>query len=262
MPLIMGIINVTPDSFSDGGLFDQKDKALSHARELAGQGAHILDIGGESTRPGAKIVTMEEEIARVLPAIGAITAAELGTAISIDTYKAKVAESALKAGAHIVNDVWGLQREPDIAKAASAHGAPVIINHWEETAPKGLDLLDAMKAFFDRSIEIALKAGLKDQHIILDPGIGFGKNFEDNLVILNRLEEICAWGYPVLMGTSRKSFIGKILDKEPQDRLYGTIASNVISQVKGAAIFRVHDVEAHMDALRVTQAIETKAPHL
>ncbi len=256
MPLIMGIINVTPDSFSDGGQFDEEDKALAHAKLLAAEGAHILDIGGESTRPGAQVVGIEEELNRIKPAITAIASAELGTAISIDTYKAKVAAAALKAGAHIVNDVWGLQREPDIAKAAAEHQAPVIVNHWEKSIPADIDLLDAMKRFFDRSIEIALQAGLSDKHIILDPGIGFGKSFEDNLVILNRLEEICAWGYPLLMGTSRKSFIGKLLDKEPQDRLFGTIASNVIAQMKGAHIFRVHDVEAHLDALKITQAIK------
>ena len=256
MPLIMGIINVTPDSFSDGGQFDKEDAALAHARQLAAEGAHILDIGGESTRPGAQVVGLEEELARIKPAIQSIAKAELGTAISIDTYKAKVADAALTSGAHIVNDVWGLQREPDIAKAAAAHQAPVIINHWEKDIPADLDLLDAMKRFFDRSIEIALQAGLSDTHIILDPGIGFGKSFEDNLVILNRLEEISAWGYPILMGTSRKSFIGKLLDKEPQDRLFGTIASNVIAQMKGAHIFRVHDVEAHLDALKITQAIQ------
>jgi dihydropteroate synthase len=256
MPLIMGIINVTPDSFSDGGQFDEEDKALAHAKLLATEGAHILDIGGESTRPGAQVVGIEEELNRIKPAITAIANAELGTAISIDTYKAKVADAALKAGAHIVNDVWGLQREPDIAKAAAEHQAPVIVNHWEKSIPADIDLLDAMKRFFDHSIEIALQAGLSDNHIILDPGIGFGKSFEDNLVILNRLEEICAWGYPLLMGTSRKSFIGKLLDKEPQDRLFGTIASNVIAQMKGAHIFRVHDVEAHLDALKITQAIQ------
>jgi len=256
MPLIMGIINVTPDSFSDGGLFDEEDKALSHARQLAREGAHILDIGGESTRPGAQVVGLDEELSRIKPAIEAIATAKLGTAVSIDTYKAKVADAALKSGAHIVNDVWGLQREPDIAKAAADHQAPVIVNHWEKSIPADVDLLEAMKRFFDRSIEIALKAGLNDSHIILDPGIGFGKSFEDNLVILNRLEEIAAWGYPLLMGTSRKSFIGKLLDKEPQDRLFGTIASNVIAQMKGAHIFRVHDVEAHLDALKITRAIQ------
>lgn len=255
MPLIMGIINVTPDSFSDGGQFDQTPKALKHARQLAMEGAHILDIGGESTRPGAQIVGLDEELARIRPAIEAISSAQLGTAISIDTYKARVADTALTAGAHIVNDVWGLQREPDIARAAAEHQAPVIINHWEKSIPADIDLLDAMKRFFDQSIEIALQAGLSDHHIILDPGIGFGKSFEDNLIILNRLEEICHWGYPVLMGTSRKSFIGKLLDKEPQDRLFGTLASNVIAQMKGAHIFRVHDVEAHLDALKITQAI-------
>ena len=220
------------------------------------EGADILDIGGESTRPGASLVSQEEELYRVLPAIKAIRADLPSSAISIDTYKANVAGKALEAGADIVNDVWGLQREPDIANAAAEHQAPVIINHWEKQPHAGLDLIDQMKTFFDRSIEIALKAGLKEEHIILDPGVGFGKSFEECLICLDRLDEICEWGYPVLVGTSRKSFIGKILDKEPQDRLFGTIASNVLSLTKGARIFRVHDVEPHKDALAVTFAIE------
>lgn len=254
-PLIMGIINVTPDSFSDGGEFFDRDKALSHARQLSAEGADILDIGGESTRPGASLVEEQEEIARVIPAISAIAEAGLDRAISIDTYKANVAAEALSAGAHIVNDVWGLQRQPDIAKAAAEHQAPVIVNHWETEQTASLDLLDQMKAFFDRSIEIALMAGLKEDRIILDPGIGFGKSFEDNLDILGRLDIVCNWGFPVLIGTSRKRFIGALLDKEPQDRLYGTIASNIVAHTKGARLFRVHDVAAHKDALIVSEAI-------
>lgn len=256
MPLIMGIINVTPDSFSDGGKFNQESAALAHARQLTEEGADILDIGGESTRPGASLVSREEELARVLPAIKAIRTAQPDKALSIDTYKADVAAQALAEGAHIVNDVWGLQREPDIAKAAVEHQAPVIVNHWEKQPVAGQDLVEQMKIFFDRSIEIALKAGLKDEHIILDPGVGFGKSFEECLICLDRLDEICDWGFPVLVGTSRKSFIGKLLDKDPQDRLYGTIASNVLSLVKGARIFRVHDVAPHKDALAVTFAIK------
>ena len=256
-PLIMGIINVTPDSFSDGGQFLGTDKALAHSRLLSAEGADILDVGGESTRPGASLVAEQEELDRVVPVITAIREADLKKAISIDTYKAKVAAAALDAGAHIVNDVWGLQREPDIAKAATDHQAPVIINHWEAEQTAGIDLLDQMKRFFDRSIEIALSAGLKEKHIILDPGIGFGKSYEDNLDILNRLDVVCGWNFPVLIGTSRKRFIGALLDKEPQDRLYGTIASNVLALSKGARIFRVHDVDAHKDALTVTHAIES-----
>ncbi|TLP48806.1 dihydropteroate synthase [Cohaesibacter sp. CAU 1516] len=255
MPLIMGIINVTPDSFSDGGQFIAADAALAHARQLAEQGAHILDIGGESTRPDATPVNESEELARVLPAIRAIIEQDLGCALSIDTYKANVAAKALEAGVHIVNDVWGLQRDPDIAKAAADHQAPVIINHWETEKQAGLGLIDQMKAFFDRSIAIAQAAGLSEDRIILDPGIGFGKDLDDNLVILNGLETLIGWGYPLLIGTSRKRFIGALTGREAQDRVHGTVASNVLALEKGASIFRVHDVAAHKDALAVAGAI-------
>ena len=257
MPLIMGIINVTPDSFSDGGQFIAESAALSHAEQLAAEGAHILDIGGESTRPGATQVNESEELNRVLPAIRAIIAKNLGCALSIDTYKANVAAKALEAGIHIVNDVWGLQRDPDIAKVAAEHQAPVIVNHWEAEAQAGKDLLSQMKAFFDRSIEIALAAGLSEEKIILDPGIGFGKDLGENLTILAQLETLLAWGYPLLIGTSRKRFIGALTDREAQDRVHGTVASNVIALAKGAHIFRVHDVAAHKDAFAVAHAILT-----
>lgn len=257
MPLIMGIINVTPDSFSDGGQFIATDAALAHARQLAEEGADILDIGGESTRPDATPVDEPEELERVLPAIRAIVKHDLGCALSIDTYKAKVAAKALEAGVHIVNDVWGLQREPDIAKAAAEHQAPVIINHWETERQAGLGLLDQMNAFFDRSIDIALQAGLREDCIILDPGIGFGKDLDDNLTILNGLEDLIGWGYPMLIGTSRKRFIGALTGREAQDRVHGTVASNILALSKGASIFRVHDVAAHKDALAVASAILT-----
>lgn len=254
-PLVMGIINVTPDSFSDGGQFLAHEDAQSHARKLAEEGADILDIGGESTRPGASIVSETDELDRVIPAIEAIAALKLDRILSIDTYKAKVAEKALEAGAHIVNDVWGLQREPNIAKAAAEHQAPVIINHWEKETSADANLIDQMKRFFDRSIEIAFAAGLTEDHIILDPGIGFGKDLEQNIEILSNLEQLCEWGYPLLIGTSRKRFIGSLTGREPQDRVHGTVASNVIALTKGAAIFRVHDVAAHVDALAVANAI-------
>ncbi|WP_321340617.1 dihydropteroate synthase [uncultured Cohaesibacter sp.] len=255
-PLIMGIINVTPDSFSDGGQFLAEQKALEHARQLAGEGAQILDIGGESTRPGADLVAEREELDRVIPAIRSIAAADLGQAISIDTYKARVADKALEAGAHIVNDVWGLQREPDIAKAAADHNAPVIINHWEKERQSDIGIMEQMKRFFDRSIEIALKAGVKHNQIILDPGFGFAKDAAENVEILARLEQLCDWEYPILIGTSRKRFIGSLTGREePRDRVFGTVASNVIALMKGAAIFRVHDVAAHKDALAVAHAV-------
>ena len=255
-PIIMGIINVTPDSFSDGGQFLAEQKALEHARQLAGEGAQILDIGGESTRPGADLVAEREELDRVIPAIRSIAAANLGQAISIDTYKARVADKALEAGAHIVNDVWGLQREPDIAKAAADHNAPVIINHWEKERQSDIGIMEQMKRFFDRSIEIALKAGVKHNQIILDPGFGFAKDAAENVEILARLEQLCDWEYPILIGTSRKRFIGSLTGREePRDRVFGTVASNVIALMKGATIFRVHDVAAHKDALAVAHAV-------
>ena len=255
-PLIMGIINVTPDSFSDGGQFLAEQKALEHARQLAGEGAQILDIGGESTRPGADLVAERDELDRVIPAIKSIAAANLGQAISIDTYKARVADKALEAGAHIVNDVWGLQREPDIARAAADHNAPVIINHWEKERQSDIGIMEQMKHFFDRSIEIALKAGVKHNQIILDPGFGFAKDAAENVEILARLEQLCDWEYPILIGTSRKRFIGSLTGREePRDRVFGTVASNVIALMKGAAIFRVHDVAAHKDALAVAHAV-------
>ena len=258
-PLIMGIINVTPDSFSDGGKFLAEPDAIAHARQLADEGADILDIGGESTRPGAELVGVDEELDRVIPAIQGIAASDLNKAISIDTYKARVADKALAAGAHIVNDVWGLQREPDIAKAAADHQAPVIVNHWEKERQSEIDILEQMKRFFDRSIDIALQAGVKQSDIILDPGFGFAKDAAENIEILARLEQLCDWGYPLLVGTSRKRFIGSLTGREePRDRVFGTVASNVIALMKGAAIYRVHDVAAHKDALAVAHAINNQ----
>ena len=254
-PLLMGIINVTPDSFSDGGHFLAEDAARAHGIQLANEGAHILDIGGESTRPDATQVSERDELDRVLPVIRAIVTENMGLALSIDTYKAKVAAKALEAGVHIVNDVWGLQREPDIAKVAAEHQAPVIINHWEAEGKTGTDLISQMKAFFDSSIETALSAGLSEDRIILDPGIGFGKDLDDNLTILAKLDSLANWGYPLLIGTSRKRFIGALTGKETQERVFGTIASNILALTKGAAIFRVHDVAAHSDALAVASAI-------
>ncbi|MCM5558738.1 dihydropteroate synthase [Pleomorphomonas sp. JP5] len=255
--LVMGILNVTPDSFSDGGRYASVKTALAHARAMIAEGVDILDVGGESTRPGATEVGAEEEIARVLPVIERLAATERTPPISIDTYKAKTAEAALGAGARIVNDVWGLQREPDIASVASAHGAAVVVMHNRGDVDPAIDIIEDMKAFFTRSLEIARKTGIPDDHVILDPGVGFGKTFEQNVQAVARVGELKALGFPVLMGTSRKRMIGALIGPERPvtERLHGTVASNVAAILAGADIVRVHDVAAHRDAAAVADAI-------
>ncbi|MDR3374821.1 MAG: dihydropteroate synthase [Ancalomicrobiaceae bacterium] len=257
--LVMGILNVTPDSFSDGGLFAPLEAAVAHAEAMAREGADIIDVGGESTRPGHVAVDAADEIERVVPIIAALSP-RIGVPISIDTYKAATAAAALRAGAAIVNDVWGLQREPEIARIAAEFGAPVVAMHNRDTIDAGLDIVDDMKRFFAHSIAIARQAGIADRDIILDPGIGFGKSPAQNLEALRRLGELTVLGHPILVGTSRKSFIGRILDKPPSERVNGTIASNVAAIIAGAAIIRVHDVAPHVEAARVTDAILGKNP--
>ena len=254
--LVMGILNVTPDSFSDGGRFVGEAAAVAQAELLTSEGAAILDIGGESTRPGHVPVPAEEEQARVLPVIR-VLATRLSVPISIDTYKASTAEAALKAGAGIVNDVWGLQREPEIARVAAAHGAPVIAMHNRETVDPSLDIIDDMRRFFERTLDIARRAGIPDADIVLDPGIGFGKSWEQHLEALRRLPEIRALGFPLLVGVSRKSLLGRLHDKEtkPADRLYGSLASHTLAATLGADIVRVHDVAPHVDAMRLVDAV-------
>ena len=254
--LVMGILNVTPDSFSDGGLFAGEAEAVTQAERLVAEGAAILDVGGESTRPGHVPVAAEEEQARVVPVIRAV-APRLPVPISIDTYKASTARVALEAGARIVNDVWGLQREPDIATVAAAHGAPVIIMHNRETIEPDLDIVADMLAFFERSLAIAHRAGLADSEIVLDPGVGFGKTWNQHLEALRRLPEIRALGFPVLVGVSRKSLLGRLHDREtrPADRLHGSLAAHAVAATLGADIVRVHDVAAHIDAMRVVDAV-------
>lgn len=254
--LVMGILNVTPDSFSDGGLFSGEAEAVAQAKRLVDEGAAILDIGGESTRPGHIPVPAEEEQARVLPVIRAV-APGLTVPISIDTYKASTARLALEAGARIVNDVWGLQREPDIASVAAAHGAPVVIMHNRETIDADLDIISDLLTFFERSLDIARRAGIPERDIVLDPGVGFGKTWTQHLDVLRRLPEIRALGFPVLVGVSRKSLLGRLHDREtrPADRLYGSLAAHALAATLGADIVRVHDVAAHVDAVRVVDAV-------
>ncbi|GGC92186.1 dihydropteroate synthase [Chelatococcus reniformis] len=256
-PLIMGVLNVTPDSFSDGGRFDDAARAVAQARLLAAEGADVLDVGGESTRPGHAPVSAEEERARVVPVIAALRRDGEAAAlpISIDTYKAATARAALEAGAAIVNDIWGLQREPEIAHVAAAHGAPVIIMHNRESADPTLDVIAEFRRFFDVSIAIARAAGIPDRHIVLDIGFGFGKSRAQNLEAIRRLPELKAFGYPVLVGASRKSTLGVLTGRPVEQRLAATIASHAVALSLGADIIRVHDVAAHVDALRVVAGI-------
>jgi dihydropteroate synthase len=253
-PLLMGILNVTPDSFSDGGLFAARDAAIRQGERLAEEGADILDIGGESTRPGHAPVSEDEEKRRVLPVLEAL-ARRLKLPISIDTMKAAVARSALDAGAVIVNDVWGLQRDPAMAKAAaSARG--LVVMHNRETADAALDIIAEVKRFLARSIALAEAQGFARGRILIDPGIGFGKTQHQNLLLIHRLGELAELGAPVLIGVSRKSFIGRILgETAPRERLFGSLAANLIAATAGASVLRVHDVKAHVEALMVTNAI-------
>ncbi len=253
---VMGILNLTPDSFSDGGRFQTPEAALAQAGTLAAEGADILDLGGESTRPGHAPVSAEEEQARVLPVIAAL-AARTRIPLSIDTYKAGTAERALQAGARLVNDVWGLQREPEIARVAAAHGAPVIVMHNRETADDSLDVMDELRRFFERSLAIARRAGIPDGNVVLDPGIGFGKSPRQHLDALRRLPELKALGFPVLVGVSRKSLLGRISGREtaPRDRLFASLGAHAFAAQHGADIVRVHDVGAHVEMLRAVDAI-------
>jgi dihydropteroate synthase len=260
--IVMGVVNVTPDSFSDGGLFLDTEAAIAQGRKLAADGAAILDIGGESTRGNATPVTEGEERRRVLPVIAALAGGE--ALISIDTMKAPVAEAALRAGAHIVNDIRGLQGDPEMAQLAARHGAGVVAMHnpgvLGSTRPLEGDPVEHCLRYFERSLEIARRAGVAEDRIALDPGFGFGKSLEQNLELLARLPELQALGVPVLVGTSRKSFIGKVTGRDLADRLIGTIATNVAAALAGAAIVRVHDVAEHVDAVRVAAAIRGAAP--
>ena len=252
--LVMGILNATPDSFSDGGRFADVDKALTQANRMIAEGADIIDVGGESTRPGHEPVTAEDEQRRVLPVIERLVQTS-PVPISIDTYKASTARLALEAGARIVNDVWGLTRDSDMARVAADFRAPVIVMHNREVADPAIDTIADQLGFFRRSIDLALAAGVREEDVILDPGIGFGKTFEQNVETLARLGELAVLGRPILLGTSRKRMIGAILDLPPEERLFGTLATNVAGILAGAAIVRVHDVRPHVEAARVTDVI-------
>lgn len=252
--LVMGIVNVTPDSFSDGGRYATTEAAIAHGLRLADEGADILDIGGESSRPGHTRIPLQAELDRVLPVIeGLRRRSELP--ISIDTVKHEVADAALEAGADIVNDIWGLQDDPDMAEVTARHGAGLVAMHNRRESDPTIDIAADMAFFFERTLALAARAGIARERIVLDPGIGFGKTFEQNLAALAKLGELRRFGLPILLGTSRKSFIGKITDVPASERLPGTIASSVLGIQAGVAIVRVHDVREHVQACRVADAI-------
>lgn len=242
--IVMGILNVTPDSFSDGGKYNHVDAAVEHALEMIAQGAKMIDIGGESTRPGHAPVSLEEELERTIPVIRAL-AQKTDCLISIDTYKAVVAEAAIQAGAHIINDVWGAKREPDIAKVAAAYNVPIILMHNRDNTDYVKPFMEEVLIDLENSIEIARVAGVPSEHIWLDPGVGLGfaKNTVQNLEVMQGLQQIANLGYPVLLGTSRKSVIGNVTGLPVEERLEGTIATICHGIERGAHIVRVHDVQ-------------------
>lgn len=250
---IMGILNVTPDSFSDGGKWNSKDAMLFHAEEMIKDGADIIDIGGESTRPGYTLLPDEEEIDRIYPAIEAVKK-NFDIPVSIDTYKGNVFKAAVSAGADMLNDIWGLKYDDIIAGEAAGSGLPCCLMHNRKEAVYE-DYLEDLKQDLRESVDIARKAGIKDENIILDPGIGFAKSYEQNMIIMNHLEILRELGYPVLLGTSRKSMIGITLDLPSDQRLEGTLATTVIGVMKGCAFVRVHDVKENKRAVRMTEEI-------
>ena len=254
-PLVMGVLNVTPDSFSDGGRYLDPQAAIAHAHRLAAEGADILDVGAESTRPygGAVRISLEEERARLAPLLSDVIA--LGVPVSIDTLKAAVAAWALALGAAIVNDVWGLQGDADMARVVAEHQAPVVVMHNRMSVDPAIDIVAEVTDFFRRSLDIAARAGIPRQRIVLDPGIGFGKTAEQSLTCIARLDAWREFGVPLLVGASRKRFIHSIAPSEPMDRLGGSLAAHLLAVENGATIVRVHDVAATAQALAVASAI-------
>jgi dihydropteroate synthase len=259
--LVMGILNVTPDSFHDGGRYLQLQTAAARARDMTAAGAGIIDVGGESTRPGAAPVPLEEEINRVIPVIETI-ASQLHVPISVDTSKAAVARAALKAGAAMINDVTALRGDPEMAKVAATAGCPICLMHMQgeprtmQKNPQYSDVVTDIIEFFRERIDFAVSQGIKQQNIIIDPGIGFGKTLKHNLTIIKRLSEFLVLGQPLMVGVSRKSFIGAVTGEEDTEkRLPGTIAANVMALERGAQIFRVHDVAENFQALRIAEEI-------
>ena len=251
---IMGILNVTPDSFSDGGDFTNVEIALKHAKDMVDEGADIIDLGGESTRPGHKFVSAQEEIKRIVPVISRLKE-EINVPISVDTYKSEVAKEALELGVDMINDVWGLTYDEDMAEVIGKYDASVCIMHNQEGSEYDKDIMESIKEFLQNSIDKALKAGIKKEKIVLDPGIGFGKTFEQNLEVLRRLDELKDLGYPVLLGTSRKSVLGNIVNTKPKDRVDATVATTVLGIRDGVDIVRVHDVKENLQAAMIADKL-------
>jgi dihydropteroate synthase len=250
---IMGILNVTPDSFSDGGRFNDMSEAINQAKKMVDEGADIIDIGGESTRPGHASVSEEEEIKRVIPVVEALSKV-IKIPISVDTYKGRVAELALEAGAAMINDVWGFKKDPYIARVAAMYNVPCCLMHNRNNKNYNNLIQDILKDL-EESIEIALKAGVKSENIILDPGIGFAKSYDDNLKTMRSLEKLNSLGYPLLLGTSRKSLVGFALDLPVGERLEGTLATTAIGIMKGCQFIRVHDIKENKRVCAMTDAI-------
>ena len=250
---VMGILNVTPDSFSDGGSYTSIDKAMEQTEKMIQQGADIIDVGGESTRPGHVQIGDEEEIKRVVPVIREIKK-KFDIPVSIDTYKSAVAKAALEAGADLLNDIWGFRYDEKMAELAAEHDVPVCLMHNRDNLDYD-DFMEDVKKDLQISLDIAKKYGVKKENIMLDPGVGFGKTYEQNLMVMNHLEEIVDMGYPVLLGTSRKSVIGLTLDLPVDEREEGTLATSVLGAIKGCQFVRVHDVEKNVRALKMTDAI-------
>jgi len=253
-PAVMGVLNVTPDSFSDGGRFAAPEQALAQARRMIAEGADIIDIGAESTRPyGSEPISAEEELQRLQPVLPDVIA--LGIPVSIDSMKSAIVAWALDQGAAIANDVWGLQRDSGMAGLVAERGAPVIIMHNRDAADPAIDIMQDIANFFARSLDIAAKAGISSDNIVLDPGIGFGKTPEQSMIALARLGELQAFGLPLLVGASRKRFISTVTPSEPHQRLGGSIAAHLLAAQSGARIIRAHDVAETVQALRVAAAI-------
>ena len=250
---VMGILNVTPDSFSDGGSYTSIDKAMEQTEKMIQQGADIIDVGGESTRPGHVQIGDEEEIKRVVPVIREIKK-KFDIPVSIDTYKSAVAKAALEAGADLLNDIWGFRYDEKMAELAAEYDVPVCLMHNRDNLDYD-DFMEDVKKDLQISLDIAEKYGVKKENIMLDPGVGFGKTYEQNLMVMNHLEEIVDMGYPVLLGTSRKSVIGLTLDLPVDEREEGTLATSVMGAIKGCQFVRVHDVEKNVRALKMTDAI-------
>jgi dihydropteroate synthase len=256
-PAVMGVLNVTPDSFSDGGQFIAPERALAQARRMIAEGCDIIDIGAESTRPyGAEPISADEELGRLTPVLAEVIG--LGVPVSIDSMKSAVVARALDAGASIANDVWGLQRDPGMAGLLAARRSPVIVMHNRDSVDPGIDIMKDIAGFFARSLEIADRAGISRENIVLDPGIGFGKTPEQSMTALARLGEFGEFGLPLLVGASRKRFISSITPSEPNQRLGGSIAAHLIAAKGGARIIRTHDVAETVQALRVAAAIGGK----